>query len=77
LKGNNAVYQKNDTNSPPGTVIEQTISVYPAENITLIVPDTVHGWKDWIAGENDVIESVEEFSLPTTGDSSAALKSLR
>ena len=73
-KGYYAVYQKNDPNSLLGTVIEQTISVYPAENITLIVPDTVQGWKNWSAEENNVNLSIENLPLPTVGDSSAAFK---
>lgn len=73
-KGYYAVYQKNDPNSPSGTAIEQTISVYPAENITLIVPDTIQGWKNWSVEENNVNLSIENLPLPTIGDSSAALK---
>ncbi len=73
-KGYSAVYQKNEPNSPNGTFIEQTISVYPAENITLIVPDTIQGWKNWSVEENNVNLSIEELLLPTIGDSSAALK---
>lgn len=73
-KGYYAVYQKNDPNSPLGTVIEQTISVYPAENITLIIPDTIQGWKNWSVEEENANLSVEDLSLPTIGDSSAALK---
>ncbi len=73
-KGYYAVFQKNDPDSLPGTVIEQYISVYPAENITLIVPDTIQGWKNWTVEENNVNLTLEELSLPTIGDSSAALK---
>ena len=67
-----ADYEKNDRNSPTGTIIEQVISVYPAENITLIVPDTVNLWKNWSAEDRNV--TVEELSLPTIGDSSSALR---
>jgi hypothetical protein len=67
-----ADYEKNNQNSPSGTIIEQVISVYPAENITLIVPDTVSTLKNWSAKDRNV--SVEELSLPTIGDSSSALK---
>ncbi|MCX6691948.1 MAG: hypothetical protein NTW33_07835 [Methanoregula sp.] len=67
-----ADYEKNNLNSPTGTIIEQVISVYPAENITLIVPDTVNIWKNWSAEDRNV--TVEELSLPTIGDSSSALR---
>lgn len=73
-KGYYAVFLNNDPNSIPGTVIEQYISVYPAENITLIVPDTVSGWKNWTVEENNPNLSLEELSLTTIGDSSAAMK---
>jgi hypothetical protein len=72
-KGYYAVYVKNDPNSLPGTVIEQYLSVYPAENITLIVPDTVSGWKNWTVEENSVNVTFEEFPAPSIGDSSAAM----
>jgi len=72
-KGSYAVYLTNDPNSP-GTVIEQYTSVYPAENITLIVPDTVSSWKNMTIEDYDVNVTLEELSLPTIGDSSAALK---
>lgn len=73
-KGYYAVFLNNDPNAIPGTVIEQYISVYTAENITLIVPDTVSGWKNWTVEENDANLSFEELSLPAIGDSSAAMK---
>ncbi|MDO9549898.1 MAG: hypothetical protein Q7J03_02895 [Methanoregula sp.] len=73
-KGYYAVFLKNDPGSLPGTVVEQYISVYPTENITLIVPDTVSGWKNWTIEENSVNLTFEEFSLPTIGDSSAAMR---
>ena len=67
-----ADYEKNEQNSPSGIIFEQVISVYPAENITLIVPDTLSSLKNWSAEDRNV--SVEELSLPTIGDSSSALK---
>jgi hypothetical protein len=67
-----ADYKKNEQNSPSGNIIEQVISVYPAENITLIVPDTVNSWKNWTTEDRNI--SVEELSLPAIGDSSRALK---
>ena len=66
------VFEKNERDSPSGTIIEQVISVYPAENITLIVPDTRNSWKNWPAEDRNV--TVEELSLPAIGDSSRAMK---
>jgi len=73
-KGYYTIFQKSDPDSLPGTIIQQYISVYPAENITLIVPDTIQGWKNWTIEENNANLTLEELSLPTIGDSSAALK---
>jgi hypothetical protein len=71
-KGYYAAYVKNDAKSPSGTVFDQALSVYPTENITLIVPDTAGMWKNWSAEEKNV--TVEELPLPTIGDSSVAMK---
>lgn len=68
-----ADYEKNNLNLPSGTVFEQSISVYPAQNITLIVPDTVNQVKTWSA-KDTYNRSVEEVSLSTIGDSSSVLK---
>jgi hypothetical protein len=68
-----ADYVKNDTNTSSVTLIEQLISVYPAENISLIVPDTVGSVKNWSA-EDTNNRSVEEVALPAIGDSSSVLK---
>ena len=68
-----ADYVKNNLNSPSGTVFEQSISVYPAQNITLIVPDTVNLVKIWVARDT-YNRSAEEVSLPTIGDYSSALQ---
>jgi len=73
--GDYTSYMKNDRNLPSGTVFEQITSVYPAENISLIVPDTISNVKNWSARDTDN-RSVEELSLPTIGDSSRALKIL-
>ena len=73
-KGYYAVYLNNDPGSLPGTVIEQSLSVYPTENITLIIPNTVNSWKNWTIEENNVNLTYEELTLPTIGDSSAALR---
>jgi hypothetical protein len=45
--------------------------VYTAENITLIVPDTINTWKSWPAEDSNL--TVEEIPLPTIGDSSRAM----
>jgi hypothetical protein len=71
-KGYYAAYVKNDPKSPSGTVFDQALSVYPADNITLIVPNTVGMWKNWSAEEKNV--TVEELPLPTIGDSSVAMR---
>ena len=68
-----ADYEKNNLNSPSGTIFAQSISVYPAQNITLIVPDTVNLGKIWSA-KDPYDRSVEEVSLPTIGDFSSVLK---
>jgi len=68
-----ADFEKNDNNSGSGTIIEQVISVYPAGNISLIVPNTVGYVKNWSA-EDTNNRSVEEQALPTIGDSSSVLK---
>ncbi len=73
-KGSYALYLKNDPASLPGTVITQTVSVYPAQNISLIVPDTVNIYKNWTIRENDANLTFEEIPLSTIGDSSRALK---
>jgi hypothetical protein len=71
-KGYIATYQRNNQSSLPGTIIQQVISVYSAENITLIVPDTVNTWKNISAEEKNV--TIEELTLPTIGDSSSSLR---
>ena len=73
-KGSYAVFQKNDPHEISGATIEQYTSVYPAENISLVVPDTVQSWKNMTVEENSANVTLEEISLPTIGDSSAALK---
>lgn len=64
-------YVKTEGNVSEGTLFEQTISVYPAENITLIVPDTINTWKSWPFEDSNL--TVEEIPLPTIGDSSRAM----
>ena len=73
-KGYYALYKTNDPVSPPGTVVEQYISVYPVENITLVIPDTKSGLKNWTIETDKVNLSIEELSSPGIGDSSSAMK---
>ena len=51
--------------------LEQAVSVYPAENISLVVPDTIQGIKNWSAEEN---MTFEELPAPGIGDFSRAMK---
>jgi hypothetical protein len=48
--------------------------VYPAENITLIIPDTMSSYRNWTLEDPNANVTFETLSLPTIGDSSAALK---
>jgi hypothetical protein len=68
-----ATYQKTGGNASSGPIVDQAISVYPAEKITLIVPNTVTLVKDWAAGDTNNRSAVDDLSLPTIGDSSSAL----
>ena len=52
--------------------LDQVISIYPAENITLIVPQTVRGIKNWSVEDANV--TIEELPIPGVGDSSRALQ---
>ena len=65
-------YVKTGGNVSEDPVFEQVISVYTAENITLIVPDTINTWKSWPAQDSNL--TVEEITLPTIGDYSRAMK---
>jgi hypothetical protein len=71
-KGYYAVYQLNDKSARSGMVFEHVISVYPAENISLIVPDTRGLMHNWSAEDKNM--TVEELSLPTIGDSSCSFR---
>jgi hypothetical protein len=73
-KGYYAVYLKNDPASGSGTVIAQTISVYPAQNISLIIPDTVNLARNYTLEQNNANFTFEELPRPAIGDSSSALK---
>ena len=52
--------------------LEQVISVYPLENITLIVPDTVSSFKNWTVEDRNV--TIVDLPSPGIGDASSALK---
>jgi hypothetical protein len=51
--------------------MDQVISVYPVENISLVIPSTLQNMKDWSAEEN---MSIEVLPAPSVGDSSSALR---
>ena len=72
-KGYYARFQKNDPNSPSGTTFEQVISVYPAENITLIIPNTIEAYRNGIIAENNANLTLDVLPAPGIGDSSNAL----
>lgn len=61
-----------ETQRPDARGLDQLISVYPAENITLIVPDTVSSFKNWTVEDQNV--TVEDLPSPGIGDASSALK---
>ena len=65
-------YSSFETRGPDARGIDQVISVYPAENITLIVPNTVQGLKNWSAEEGNI--TIEDLPSPGIGDASSALK---
>jgi hypothetical protein len=71
-KGYYAIYQMNNQSSHPGAVVEQFISVYAAENITLIVPDTIGMTRNWSMEDKNV--TLEELSMPAIGDTSSSFK---
>lgn len=61
-----------ETRGPDARGIDQLISVYPAENITLIVPNTIQSVKNWSAEDRNV--TIEDLPSPGIGDASGALK---
>lgn len=65
-------YASFETRGPDVRGIDQLISVYPAENITLIVPDTVSGFKNWTVEDRNV--TIVDLPSPGIGDASSALK---
>jgi len=60
-KGYYSVFLKNGPSSPPGTVIEQYISVYPAQNISLVVPDEIFNVKNHSCQVKTGLLSVQPF----------------
>jgi hypothetical protein len=61
-----------ETQGPDARGLDQTISVYPLENITLIVPDTVSSFKNWTVEDRNV--TIADLPSPGIGDASSALK---
>jgi len=61
-----------ETRGPDARGLDQLISVYPAENITLIVPDTVSSFKNWTVEDRNV--TIEDLPSPGIGDASSAMK---
>ncbi|PKG33998.1 hypothetical protein [Methanoregula sp.] len=61
-----------ETRGPDARGIDQLISVYPVENITLIVPDTVSSFKNWTVEDGNV--TIEDLPSPGIGDASSAMK---
>jgi hypothetical protein len=57
---------------PDARGLDQLISVYPSENITLIVPDTVSSFKNWTLEDRNV--TIADLPSPGIGDASSALK---
>ena len=72
-KGYFAMFRNNDPNSPSGTIFKQIISVYPAENITLIIPNTIEAYKNGIIAEDNANLTLDILPAPGIGDSSNAL----
>ena len=72
-KGYYAMFRNNDPNSPSGTIFEQVISVYPAENITLIIPNTIEAYKNGVIAENNANLTLDILPAPGIGDSSNAM----
>jgi hypothetical protein len=71
-KGYYAIYQMNNRSSRPGAVVEQLISVYNPENITLIVPDTIGMTRNWSIEDKNV--TVEELPRPAIGDTACSFR---
>jgi hypothetical protein len=69
-----ASYQKYDGNVSSGVIFDQALSIYPAENITLIVPDTLQLGKSWAARDRTNRSVEEDTTLPVIGDSGSAMK---
>lgn len=67
-------YQRQDGTASSGVIIDQSSSVYPEENISLIAPDTLQLIKTW-ADRDQANRSVEDdTSLPPIGDFSRGMK---
>ncbi|HEX3000802.1 MAG TPA: hypothetical protein VHN82_00285 [Methanoregula sp.] len=61
-----------ESRGPDARVLDQLISVYPVENITLIIPDTVSSFRNWTVEDRNV--TIVDLPSPGIGDASSALK---
>lgn len=73
-KGYTVTYRKNDPSAASATIIMQNISVYSKENATLAVSDTIDGFADSVAKENNANLTVEKLTITKIGDASGSLK---
>lgn len=69
-----ASYQKQNGSSSSGVIFDQSLSIYPLQNISLIVPDTMQMGKTWAARDSANRSAETDTTLPAIGDSSSALK---
>jgi hypothetical protein len=67
-------YQRQNGNTSSGVIFDQSLSVYPVQNISLIVPDTMQLGKTWAARDSANRSVEDDTSLPAIGDSSSAMK---
>ncbi len=68
IEGYYTIFQKVDLSQSSGTVIEQRISVYPIENISMVLPYIHNDFKNL----TDV--TVDELLKPNIGDSARAFR---
>jgi hypothetical protein len=67
-------YQKQVGNTSSGVIFDQALSVYPAENISLIVPNTLQLGKNWAARDPANRSAEVDTSLSAIGDFGSAMK---
>jgi hypothetical protein len=68
-KGYYTVYQKNGEN-PSAGIVSQSISIYPPENMSLVMQDTTDYAMSWAAANI----TVEQLTVPAVGDSRTAFR---